>query len=193
MLAIAMTLIAGAAAWSFVRSQAGNSEGALQNGAIATNNMLSEHFAVIDMYYSTAQASGSTCPGAPGTTCSAVFWVYNTGSVTFQIQSVRLYDSAGLLNLFYNYTGTGGSKVNQVYDLRSSLATKCKTAAASYEAPSLTSQTVRTTNEQAYTLTVPGTASSCPSFGPTPFGVGTTYTVVVTGIYGNSVSFSQQE
>ena len=175
-----MTLIAGAAAWGFVRSQAANSEGALQNGAISTNNLLSEHFAVVDMYYAT--------------TTSTTFWVYNTGSVTFQVLSVRLYDSAGLVNLFYNYTVSAGTKTDQVYDLKSGLAAKCKTAATSYETPSLTGTTVRTTNEQLYTLTIPPTTSSCPSYGQT-FGVagsGTTYTVVVTGIYGNVNAFSQQ-
>lgn len=185
MLAIAMTLIAGAAAWGFVRSQAGASEGALQNGAVATNDLLSEHFAVVDMYY--------------GTTTSATFWVYNTGSLTFQVQSVRLYDSAGLVNLFYNYTQSGGVRTDRVYDLKSSLASMCKTTATSYETPSLIGTTVRTTNEQIYTLTIPPTTSNCPSFGQTfyvgPGGVdpGTTFTVVVTGVYGNSVAFSQQE
>ena len=124
MLAIAMTLIAGAAAWGFVNSQAGVSEGALQNNAVATNDMLSEHFSVADMYF--------------GTTTSATFLIYNTGSLTFQIQSVRFYDSAGLVNLYYNSTGTGASKADKVYDLKSSLATKCKTAGTTYESPSLT-------------------------------------------------------
>jgi hypothetical protein len=142
--------------------------------------LLSEHFAVVDMYY--------------GTTTSTTFWVYNTGSVTFQVLSVRLYDSAGLVNLFYNYTQSGSVRTDQVYDLRSSLAAKCKTAASSYETPSLTATTVRTTNEQLYTLTIPPTSSNCPSYGQT-FGVagsGTTYTVVVTGIYSNVNTFSQQ-
>jgi len=177
MLAIAMTLIAGAATWSYVRSQAGVSEGAIQNGGIATNNLLSEHFSVIDMYF--------------GTTTSTTFWVYNTGSVTLQAFSVRLYDSAGLVNLLFNSTGSGSGKADQVYDLRSSLATKCKTAGTTYETPSVTSTDVKVTNEQLYTLTIPGTLSNCPSFGQT-FTAGTTYSVVVTGIYGNSLTYSQQ-
>jgi hypothetical protein len=177
MLAIAMTLIAGAATWGYVRSQAGVSEGALQGNAVATNDMLSEHFAVVDMYF--------------GTTTSATFWVYNTGSLTFQIQSVRLYDSNASVNLFYNYTQIGPVRTDQVYDLGSSLSSKCKTTATSYEAPSLTGTTVKTTNEQPYALTIPPTSGGCPSFGQS-FVNGTTYTVVVTGLYGNVVAFSQQ-
>ena len=183
MLAIAITLVAGAAAWGFVRSQAGASEGALNINAVATNNMLSEHFAITTMYF-----------GSPNSTTSTTFWLYNTGSLTFQVYSVRLYDSAGLINLLYSSTGSGGSKADYVYDLKSVLTTQCKTAASSYESPSVTTTNVKTTNEQFYTLTIPPTASSCPSYGQT-FGVaasGTTYTVVVTGIYGNSVTFSQQ-
>ena len=183
MLAIAMTLIAGAAAWGFVRSQAGNSEGALQSNAVATNNLLSEHFGITTMYF-----------GAVTSTTTTTFWVYNTGSLTFQIASVRVYDSAGLINLLYSSTGTGGSKTDQVYDLKSSLSNQCQTAASSYESPSVTGTTVKVTNQQFYTLTIPPTTSNCPSYGQT-FGVagsGTTYTVVVTGIYGNSVTFSQQ-
>jgi hypothetical protein len=178
MLAIAITLIAGAAAWGYVRSQAATSEGALQNSAVANNNMLNEHFATVDMYF--------------GTTTSATFWVYNTGSVTFQIFSVRLYDSTGLVNLFFNSTQTGGVKTDRVYDLRSGLSTKCKTAAATYETPSITGTTTRTTNAQIFTLTIPPTLVTCPSFGQTIV-AGTTYTVVVTGIYGNTVAFSQTD
>ncbi len=177
MLAIAMTLIAGAATWGYVNSQAGNSENAMQNNAVATNDMLSEHFAVVDMYF--------------GTTTSATFWVYNTGSLTYQTFSVRLYGSGGNINVLFNSTQSGGVKTDYVYDLRSTLATKCKTAAASYETPSVSATTVRVTNAQFFTLTIPPTASNCPSFGNT-FTVGNTYTVVVTGIYGNAVSFSQQ-
>jgi hypothetical protein len=177
MLAIAMTLIAGAAACGFVRSQAASSEGALQGNAVATNDLLSEHFSVFTMYF--------------GTTTSATFWVYNTGSVTFQIASVRVYDSAGLVNLLYSSTGSGASKADYVYDLRSGLPSQCATAASTYESPSVTGTTVRTTNEQLYTLTIPPTTSSCPSYGQT-FVSGTTYTIVVTGIYGNTNAFSQQ-
>lgn len=176
MLAIAMTLIAGAAAWGFVRQQAGASEGAIQDNGLATNDMLNEHFSVVDMYFSS--------------TTSATFYVYNTGSLTLQISSVRLFGSAGLVNLFYNSTGSGSGKADYVYDLSSTQAGKCKTAATTYESPSLTLTTVKASDEQFYTLTIPPTTANCPSFGQTISST-TTYTVVVTGIYGNVVTFSQ--
>ena len=149
MLAIAMTLIAGAAAWGFVRSQAAVSEGALNTGAVATNNLLSEHFSIVDMYFA-----------APTSTSTVTFMLYNIGSVTDQVASVRLYDSAGLVNVLYSSTGTGGSQTDYVYDLRSPLSSQCKAAASpTYESTpqgtSLTLTTVRATNEQLYTLIIP--------------------------------------
>lgn len=177
MLAIAMTLIAGAAAWGFVRSQAGVSESSLLSGNVATNDMLSGTFGVTDMY--------------SATTTSMTFLVYNTGSLTFQIQSVRLYDSAGLINLFYNYTGSGASKADKVTDLKSTVSGHCRESASTYESPSVTGTTVKTTNEEFYTLTIPPTTTNCPSYGQT-IGSTTTYTVVVTSIYGDAITFSQQ-
>jgi len=177
-LAISITLVAGAAAWGYVRAQAGASENALQGNAVNTNNLLSEHFGVVDMYF--------------GTTTSATFWVYNTGSLTYQTYSVRLYSSTTSVNLLFNYTQSGGVKTEQVYDLRSALANKCKTAASTYEAPALTATTVKLTNAQFFTLTIPPTSGSCPSFGQT-ITAGVTYTVVVTGVYGNVVTYSQTD
>lgn len=178
MLAIAITLVAGAAAWGYVRGQAGSSELALQNNAVGTNNLLSEHFGVVDMYF--------------GTTTSVTFWVYNTGSVTYQTYSVRFYGSGGNINLLFNYTQSGGVKTDQVYDLRSGLLTKCKTAASTYEAPSIAATSVKTTNAQLFTLTIPPTSGSCPSFGNL-ITSGHTYTVVVTGLYGNVITYSQTD
>lgn len=175
-LAIAITLIAGAAAWGYVRTQAATSESALQNNVVGTNNFLNERFSLIDMYFTTSTSTS--------------FWVYNTGSVTLQAFSVRLYDSAGLVNLMFNYTQSGSVRTDYVYDLRSSLTTKCKTAATSYETPSLTATTVMGTIAQIYSLTIPPALANCPSFGQT-FGSGTTYTLVLTGIYGNTAAYSR--
>lgn len=174
-LALAMTLIAGAAAWSFARSEAAASEAALQGNQLNTNDMLAEHFAVTTMYF--------------GTTTSVTFMIYNTGSITEQIQSVRLYDSAGQMNIFYNSTKHSPCSGDCANDLKGSTGTNCKKAASSLESPSLTQTTVHSTNEAFYSLTIPGTATGCPSYSAT-FSSTDTYTVVVTGIYGNVQSFS---
>jgi len=177
MLAIAMTLVAGAAAWGYVRSQAASSESALNSNALNTNNLLNEHFSIVDLYFPT--------------TTSATFILYNTGSLTDQVQSVRLYDSAGLINVYYNSTKHSPCNGDCVMDLKSSLSGECKTAAGSYETPSVTGTTYKTTNEAFFTVTIPPTTSNCPSYGQT-ISSSNTYTVVVTGIYGNVQTFSQQ-
>ena len=57
------------------------------------------------------------------TTTTTTFWAYNTGSLTFQIQSVRFYDSAGLVNLLLQlHAERLRARTDQVYDLRSALA-----------------------------------------------------------------------
>lgn len=175
-LAIAVTLVAGAAAWGFVRAQAVASEDSIQSGAVGTNNYLAEHFNVVDMYF-------------PSST-TVTFWTYNTGTITDQINSVRLYGSTSLINLYFNYTASGSTKTDRVYDLLSTLSTKCKTAASSYESISLTQTTVKTSNTELYTLTIPPTTTNCPSFGQS-WVSGTTYTIVVTGVYGNTETYSQ--
>ena len=175
-LAIAVTLVAGAAAWGFVRAEAVASEDSIQSGAVGTNDYLAEHFSVVDMYFPT--------------TTSVTFWTYNTGTITDQLVSVRLYDSAGLINVYYNSTTHSPCSGDCVSDLRSTLTTKCKTAASSYESISLTTTTVKSSNTELYTLTIPPTATNCPSFGQS-WVSGTTYTIVATGVYGNSVTYSQ--
>ncbi len=175
-MAIAITLVAGAAAWGYTQNQAGASERAIQDSNLVANNFLSEHFDVVDMYF--------------GSSTTVTFWVYNTGSVTFQPFSVRLVGSGGNINVLFNHTTSGGTQTEQVYDLRSSSASKCKTAATSLESPLLTATHVKTTNAQLFTLTLPASQGGCPSYG-NQFQSGHTYTVVVTGLYGNVVTYSQ--
>jgi hypothetical protein len=176
-LTIAITLIAGAATWSFVRTQAAATESTLQGNVQNTNNYLGEQFSVVDMTF-------------PSTT-SVTVWVYNLGSLTFSPFSVRLYDSASLINILYNYTQSGSTKTDRVFDLKAGAAyyhSTCRLAGSTYESPTLSTTTDKTTNEQTITLTLPSTITNCPSYGQT-FASGTGYTVVVTGIYGNTYTF----
>lgn len=177
-LSLAITVIAGAAVFGYVNIQAGLSELSYASSVAATNNFLAEDFKVFDLHF-------------PSTT-QAAYWIYNVGNVNLQVFQVRLYDNAGQINILYNYTVAGGTKTDYLYDLRSSLATKCGTAASSYESPTITSLSVKTTNARTLSLTIPPTQTNCPSFGQS-YTAGTTYTVVVTGLYGNSVSTYQKK
>lgn len=179
LLTIAITLIAGAATWSYANSQAGVSETALLNSSLTSNNFLNEQFKVIGLTFAS--------------TTQVTFWAYNVGSVPLQFLSVRVSDSAGLVNMLYNYTKSGSTKTDQVYDLKSTLASRCRLAGSGYESPTLTATTVKTTNAVTISLTIPNAQGSCssdPSYGQT-FTSGTAYSLVITGLYGNVVTYSQ--
>jgi flagellin-like protein len=176
-LAIAMTLIAGAATWGYVSTQAGTSEAALISNAQNTNNYLGEQYRIIDMTF--------------GSSTQTTFWIYNLGTYTLSVFQVRLYDSAGLINVLYNYTTAGGITTDRVYDLKAAPSyyySTCRLAGSTYESPKLTSTAVKTTTVQTISLTIPAATANCPSYGQT-FNSGTAYTVVVTGLYGNVVTF----
>jgi len=172
-----MTVVAGAATWGFVRAEAGLSESALQSNAQNTNNYLGEQFNVIDM----------TFPSTTQTTA----WILNVGTLTYSPFSIRLYDSAGLINILYNYTVSGSVYTDRVFDLRAGASyyhSTCRLVGSTYETPKLSTTTVRTSNSQTIALTIPSTVANCPSYGQT-FASGTSYTVVVTGLYGNVVTY----
>lgn len=177
LLAIAMTLIAGAAVFGYVNSQAGVSEVAYGNSVGANVGYLNENFKVIDMYF-------------PSTT-EVSFWLYNVGGGPLLLSSVRLYGTAGLVNLMFNFTQSGGSSTNYAYDLLGS-SSGCKLTAASFESPALSGVDVKVQNGVLITLTIPGTASGCPSYGQT-FNTGTTYDITVVGLYGYSVTYYQEK
>jgi len=175
-LAIALTIIAASGVWSYVNTQAAVSETLLGKSVGATNAFLGEQLKVIDLYL--------------GTSTYTTVWIFNTGGGTLQLFRIRLYDSAGLINLQYNYTVSASTKTDYVYDLRSSLASKCKTAASSYETPTLSSFSLKPINSQSIQVTIPALQPGCPSFGQLLVS-GTTYTIIVTGLYGNSVTYFQ--
>ncbi len=175
-LAIAITIIAGSGVWSYINSQAAVTETALGKGVGSTTGYISEQMKVIDLYY--------------GSSTSTTMWLLNTGSATLQLFRIRLYDSAGLINIQFNYTLSGPTKTDYVYDLRSSLASKCKTAASSYETPTISSYALKLLNAQSIQLTIPPVQLGCPSYGLL-FVSGTTYTLVITGLNGNSVTYWQ--
>ena len=174
---IGITLLVGGAVWSYANSQAGVSEGALGSNVAATNNFLAEKFSVVDMNFPATNQIG--------------FWLYNTGSANLQLFQVRVADSAGLINILYNYTKVGSTKTDYIYDLKSSLANKCKTQATSaLESTFLSTVNLKIQLGQTITLTIPATQTSCPSYGQTTSS-GTAYTVTVVGLFGNSVPYYQ--
>lgn len=174
-----MTVIAGAAIFGYVNGQAGVASQAYGQSVGNSIQYLEEKYTVIDISW-------------PSSTSAAV-WIYNTGKIQLNLIQVRLYDSAGLVNLLYNYSLISGTETNRVHDLRSTSPGHCGIAAASYESPGLVgsgSFAAAISYTATFTLTIPPTSTGCPSYGQT-FNSGTTYFVAVTGLYGNAYTFSE--
>jgi hypothetical protein len=177
-LTIAITLIAGAAVFSFVNSQAGVSEKQYGQSVGGVVNQIQEKFVVFDLSFPAANQIS--------------VWIYNTGQTTLQIASIRVYNSTAptsKFNLIYNYTTTGQTKTDYVYDLTGTSA--CKKTATTLESPTISSISKSPTGTQLVTLTVPAAQSGCKSYGSAPFKSGYTYSVTVLGIYGNAMIASQ--
>ncbi|MDG6909850.1 MAG: hypothetical protein JRN11_07935 [Nitrososphaerota archaeon] len=179
-LLIAITLITGFAVWGYVDGQAGTTEQAYGQSVGATANYLQEKFVVVSMDLSAGSA--------------ATVWLYNNGNVGLRLVQVRLYDSAKKIDLLYNYTVSGSTKTDYVYDLLSTSSGECKTAASTYETPLLSTVDAGPGTTQSLKLTIPPepTAGGCPSFGQT-FSSDVVYSVVVLAAYGNTVTFSQND
>ncbi|MDG6899607.1 MAG: hypothetical protein JRN59_00245 [Nitrososphaerota archaeon] len=177
-LLIAITLITGFAVWGYVDNQAGTAEQAYGQSVGATANYLQEKFVVVSMDLSAGSA--------------ATVWLYNNGNVPLQLVQVRLYDSAKKIDLLYNYTVSGSTKTDNVYDLLSTSTGECKTAASTYESPLLSTADAKPGTTLALKLTIPPTQTGCPSFGQT-FSSNVVYSAVILASYGNTVTFSQND
>lgn len=181
-LVAAITIIAGAGIFGYVNEEAGSSAQAYGQQVGNSVQYLEEKYTVVDLVWSSST--------------SMTIWIYNTGKIQLTLLQVRWYDSAGTINLLYNYSTISGSVVNRVHDLRSSGAGRCGTSATSYESPLITgpgSFADPISNTATIQLTIPPFSSGCPTYGQNinlqspP----DTYYVAVVGTYGNSFTYSQ--
>ena len=180
-LLIAITLITGFAVWGYVDGQAGTTEQAYGQSVGATANYLQEKFVVVSMDLNSSSETTTV-------------WLYNNGNVGLRLVQVRLYDSANKIDLLYNYTVSGSAKTDYVYDLLSTSPGECKTAASTYETPLLSTVDAGSGTTQSLKLTIPPepTGGGCPSFGQT-FSSNVVYSAMVLAVYGNTVTFSQND
>ena len=166
LLAIAITIIAGAAVFGYVNTQAGVTERQLGSGVGATVNYLQERFVVVDMYFASAS--------------QVTVYVYNNGNIALFPIEIILYNSGRTLYLTYTASTVAYT------------APSCGsfTASTSYENPLLwstaTSSGIQVSIQsfQAITLTLPTCSGAS-------FVSGTTYVVNVVGLYGNNVIYYQ--
>ena len=163
-LAIAITVIAGAAVFGYVNGQAGVTENQYGSSVGVTVNYLQEQFSVIDMSFTSSS--------------QVVLYLYNYGRIAVSPIQVTVYNET--LYLTYNAT-----KVTQTEP------TACSdTATTSNENPLLwntktsTGTPIDIGSISTLTLSLPGCSGVW-------FASGSTYFVKVTGLYGNVVVNSQ--
>jgi len=165
-LTIAITLIAGAALFGYVNSEAAVNEKQYGQAVGGTVNFLNERFAVVNMAFPTPN--------------SVEIWLYNDGQLNLQVAQITLYDgSKSQMNLAYpgysSSTSTGamnGGFCGSTQNIPAySLATN----------PSLPSVSISPgSTPLEITLQLP---SGCTLTS------GLTYNVSVLGVYGNEVTY----
>jgi hypothetical protein len=169
---IAITLLAGSALFGYVNSEASVSENSLGQANAANVNYLDERFVVTDMSF------GSN---------SVFLYLYNNGNVTLNLSEIVMYDAAG------NDPGNGAT--NSLYVVFSTapatgttptVPTSCGTVASPIvqSGTSLPSIQVDGYNSVPITLTAPSVS------GQNCLASGTTYYIIVVGIYGSKVIYS---
>lgn len=158
MLTIAITIIAGAAVFGYVDSQAGVSERQYGQSVGQTVAFLSEKFTVPFMSF---------------TSTSATVWLYNSGTVNFQPVQVLFYNSTK--SILLKYTASGVTDLNHA---------GC-TAPASNENPQLSAINLQQNGLLQLTLTMPSFGAGCVSY---QLKNNVAYYVNVLGYYGNTVT-----
>jgi hypothetical protein len=166
MLTIAITLIAGAAVFGYVNSQAKVTESQYGASVGSTVNFLQERFIVMDMNFSSSKVT---------------IWIYNNGQVALSPIQILLYSVGRSTYLLYNATKVVSYK-----------PTSCSTAATtSNESPRLLWNAKTVTGLNVTIQGIQRVTLALPSCSGASFASGTTYTVNILGLYGNSVVYYQ--
>ena len=175
---IAITLVAGAAAFGWVNGQAATSESAYGASAAQGANYLREHFAVVTSTFT--GPGGIACNGSPPTCTVANFWVFNNGQLAFSlstlsIQSAPSAPSANKLNIVFTPSGftaynSGGAQLS------------CSPSTPGFGI--VNPIPIGTLSQTPYSVTIP---TACN--GVNPIVVGQGYVITLTGQFGNIVQF----
>lgn len=165
-LAIALTIIAGSAVFGYVNAQANTTEKQYGSSVGATINYLQEQYGVVDISFTSST--------------QVTLYVYNYGRVPLSLVQAIVYNSTQAIYVVYTPT--------QVASTKPSVCTVA--ASLSNESPLLwstaTNSGMNVTEGYVSTLTL-----TLPACSGASFVSGTTYTVKLTGLYGNTVAYSQ--
>jgi len=178
---IAMTLVAGSAAFGWINGQAGASERQYGNSVAAGVNNLREHFTLVSTQF-TGTGGGGSCSGVvPNRVCTgASLWLYNTGQVTLTLFSIQVQSpsscSTNCLNIIY--TSSGYTAYNGA-----SVLVCPNTPGYSPSAQTIAIGTMGTASAATpFTITIPNCS------GVNDLYVGQSYTITLTGVYQNTVA-----
>jgi flagellin-like protein len=172
---VAITLVAGAAAFGWVNGQASTSESAYGQNAAAGVNYLQEHFAPITSTFT--GLGGVACSGTPDVCRIANFWIFNNGRVAFTLSTLQIQSAVGASN-FLNiiYTSTSFTAYNSA-----GVSLGCTPNTPGFSVPSPNPVPIGTLSQSPYSVTVPTCAGNIV--------VGQGYVITMTGLYGNVVQF----
>ena len=178
---IAITLVAGTAAFGWIMSQAGVSETSYGNSVAVGVNFLNERFTIVSQSFT---AGGAAC-GA-GKCTDANFWLYNTGSVSFtlvsiQVKSLTTPPDNNAINILFTSAATGGNATVYINGARSSCITAKGWNMGVVPLPS------GSLSSTPFHFAMPAACGAIPQL---YLFDGTTYTVSLTGLYGNIVTES---
>ena len=172
LLMVALTLIAGAAVFSWINGQASSSEAAY-GASVANNvNFLRERFSIVSMNFS----NGGLAAPCTATCSSLSVYLYNNGQLVDNISRISISappgSSSTFLPISFGPTSTtvGGCTVNPILPNQKSASGLMKI------------QTL-----QKYTVNIPNCFGTS-----TPMTEGQSYLVTVYGLYGNSVAMTVQ-
>jgi len=172
---VAITLVAGAAAFGWVNGQASVSEGAYGQNAAAGVNYLQEHFAPITSTFTAA--GGGACTG--GVCTVANFWVFNNGRVSFTLSTLQIQSAVGassFLNIIY--TPTTFTAYNAA-----GASLGCSPNTPGFSVPSTNPVPIGSLSQTPYSVTI----ATCSGLNDIVVGQG--YVITMTGLYGNVVQF----
>lgn len=165
-LAIALTIIAGAAVFGYINGQAATTESQYGSSVGVTVNYLQEQFSVVDIgFVSSTQA---------------VLYIYNYGRIAVSPVQVTIYNATQSLYLTYNAT-----------TVASTAPTVCSDpASASNESP-LVWNTASDAGMQVGIGSISTLTLTIPSCSSATFIGNATYYAKITGLYGNVVVYNQ--
>ena len=167
---VAITLVAGTAAFAWINGEAASSEKVYGDSVAGGTNYLAEHFTLV-----TSTFSG--CTGSPKVCTGASFWVFNNGQLDFTLSSLRIKSASSSNSLDIVYTATGFTAYN------GATALTCNPHTPGFSVPTMNPVPMGTLTTTPYSVTIP---TSCVGVNIV---VGQGYIITMTGLYGNVVQF----